>query len=391
MPWLPYSGEGGLVGWGQPPNLVAQPIAGVAEVIRRQREDAYLEQQQQAKELRDTIQQIQRDRAANALTKIYGQQGLIPQEMADAEQGQTGLAAANLYMQAQKGRTYPTDLGVDPSTGQPVNLPLTREQQFKALQLRAALQARYGGQNAAGYGGTTQIDDQGRLWIMGPGHRWMLAPRYMQGQQFQAPAKAPPGSPLSAYLGQMFDPVQKRFRKMTTDDLDFQGAWDDGSGNIQVPVLNPGYDPTYTGQPKAVPGSQTKIYPDQQYLQRPNPYYVKPEPYDRPPTDEPPTDVPGTYFPDTDSPTITHTINIPRSTFQRYGIAPPGSASAGPSAPPPATGAGANPSATPSAGGNAGLQQDINNAQTAIQQGADRDAVVGRLQQKWPNTDFSDL
>ena len=45
----------------------------------------------------------------------------------------------------------------------------------------------------------------------------------------------------------------------------------------------------------------------------------------------------------------------------------------------------------PAVSTDAQLQSDTQKAQSAIAAGADRDAVVGRLQQQYPGTDFSDL
>src|SRR5215831_17238553 len=150
MPWLPYTGEGGLISWGQPFRFEAAPIGPLAAAIMENRRWQQQQLQQGLGSLSKAIMQARQDQVADALTKQYEDAGLIPQGMINRDRGpfsgpgtgagMAGLGAAQDWMTAQKFRTYPTDLGTDPNTGQPITMPLTRDQQFRALQERARLQ-----------------------------------------------------------------------------------------------------------------------------------------------------------------------------------------------------------------------------------------------------------
>lgn len=186
MPWLPQYGQG-LQGWGQPPDLRAAPIGDLARAIMARDELRRKELMDIPKTIGQAIQEVQRNRVANALTKQYAEEGLIPQELA-GQTGQTGLSAANIYMGAQKYRTYPTEVrfGEDQS----MTLPLTRDQQVRVLmeRARAARAQRYGGAEGGLPEGFYR-DDQGVIrdamgyaYRPGPAGRPVLMPGWGQRQ-----------------------------------------------------------------------------------------------------------------------------------------------------------------------------------------------------------------
>ena len=132
MPWLPASatGQGGLIGWGEPPRLQAPNISGLVEAIWRMRQQQQQQLGQLPGQLAQTIYQQQKqshlDDVANAM--MYAQENNMqlgdvlsdPSKVADVPDygGQSALA---LKIQAQRydpyGQMAARGLYYDPETG----------------------------------------------------------------------------------------------------------------------------------------------------------------------------------------------------------------------------------------------------------------------------------
>lgn len=117
MPWLPASatGQGGLIGWGEPPRLQAPNISGLVEAIWRMRQQQQQQMAQLPGQLAQTIYQQQKqshlDDVANAM--MYAQENNMqlgdvlsnPKLVADVPDygGQSALA---LKIEALKSDPY---------------------------------------------------------------------------------------------------------------------------------------------------------------------------------------------------------------------------------------------------------------------------------------------
>jgi len=254
--------------------------------------------------LSGAIQNLQRDRVANALTQQYAAQGMIPQEMG-GQGGQAGLAAANQYMASQRNKLYDVPLG-----GQVGTVQMTPDEIARIY----GTTVRYGGRTG-GFGGDmdnpTWQDNQGRTWMVGPSGRPVLAPRYLQGQQFQPPPtlRGVPG--ITTYFGTRanVDPTKAPIKR-GWNDFDWSGGWQDPDNPDITHV------PVYTDPDKHGSG----------YSMKPNPNY---DPND----------------PNTGPENIPDTLDIPTDTFHRsfpatpqyppqYPTAPRGNVPQTPSTPP---------------------------------------------------------
>lgn len=319
MPWLPYTGQGGLVGWGSPPDLRATPASDLIRSIWAMRE----KQREQVADIPQTLAQaiaeVQRNRISDALTSQYEKEGIIPQGFG-GRGGLTGLGAANQYMQAQKYRTYPTDVRVIPGED-PVTMNLTTDQRLKVMLDQART---YRGQQ--GYNNYIQelidaghlyYNDQGQLVdrsgnVYGYGARGaprlmpgQLQPSVVQRQQAAAATRAIPNVDYYTRNEWVFDPAHMKQRRVGPSDLDLEHAWEGPNGVMNVPVINPGYKPDE-------PATDENPYPGQYYIQKKNPKYKQGG---------------------TESETLTRTIPIPANVYRKFfGMGP--NLPAGTSAPP---------------------------------------------------------
>ena len=310
MPWLPYTGQGGLLGWGPEPQLHAQPIGEVARAIMAQRALEQQRMQQGLSSLSKAIQDARTNQVADALTRQYEAQGLIPQGMGGVG-GQAGLAAANQYMQnyrqglqAQQYSTYPTQV---PGVG---TFPMTVKDIINLNRTNAIRNILSPEQSGI------HQDDRGR-WIDADGNIYRptshgfvplnpaLQPNVYNRQAAAATARQIPN--LNQYVqGNVFDPVMNKGRKIDTQDLDVNNAWQEDPSDPNsawlAPVINPSYDVSAIGTKDE--NNPDKHYPGQYYVQTANPNFGKP--------------LQGPMIGPDVTQTITHTARIPNNVWDKF-------------------------------------------------------------------------
>src|SRR5437762_11526130 len=99
MAWLPYTGQGGLAGWGAPPQLHAGDVSGLAQAIYNRNRQ---QQQDVIGSVTDIIKQRERDKMANQLMQTFPQYGLEPSPFTG--QGEEGLKSYGTLAQAIQER-----------------------------------------------------------------------------------------------------------------------------------------------------------------------------------------------------------------------------------------------------------------------------------------------
>jgi hypothetical protein len=297
MPWLPYTGEGGSINWGQPPHFIAAPIADLARAIWARQQQQYENQQQAGKSIADAIKQQRQDQVADAIAKQYGLPGAG---------GQAGLVEAIRAQEAQRYKTYP----VQGNDGQTYYLNADELVRLKnSNTIGRALSGQTGDlPQAYSYDQNGNIvDDQGYRYRPGPGGRLVPLPMNMQPTNLR-PKQVPS---LSQYIGgEVYDPALGKGRKLAASDMDVEGAWQNPDGSWSVPFNNPSFD-VNASQTLNPQEQAEQHYPTQQHVQRANPAYLETDttPYSSPPTDVPPGGAPQT---------ITHTARIPGNVWDKF-------------------------------------------------------------------------